>query len=114
MNNVKFNSLSISERRQNEIRDARISLVKESRSRDEQIQNEIRKKYSLSEEVAILRKEVSELKTVLTELLQIEALDSENSTEFDTYNKYVEECKAKIKTETTEEGEVYEQRFEND
>ena len=106
--------MSISERRQNEIRDARISLVKESRSRDEQIQNEIRKKYSLSEEVAILRKEVSELKTALTELLQIETLDSENSTEFDTYNKYVEECKAKIKAETTEEGEVYEQRFGND
>lgn len=114
MNNVKFNSLPISERRQNEIRDARISLIKESRSRDEQIQNEIRKKYSLSEEIAILRKAVSELKTVLTELLQIEALDSENSTEFDTYNKYVEKCKAKIKTETTEEGEVYEQRFKND
>ena len=43
MNNVKFNSLPISERRQNEIRDARISLIKESRSRDEQIQNEIKK-----------------------------------------------------------------------
>ncbi len=106
--------MSISERRQNEIRDARISLVKESRSRDEQIQNEIRKKHSLSEEVAILRKEVSELKTALIELLQIETLDSENSTEFDTYNKYVEECKAKIKAETTEEGEVYEQHFGND
>lgn len=100
--------MPISERRQNEIRDARISLVKESRSRDEAIQNEIRKKYSLSEEIAILRKEVSELKTALIELLQIETLDSENSTEFDTYNKYVEGCKAKIKAETTEEGEVHE------
>ena len=108
MNNVKFNSLPISERRQNEIRDARISLVKEARSRDEQIQNEIRKKYSLSEEVAILRKEVSELKAALIELVQIEALASENSTEFDTYNKYVEECKAKIKAETTGEGQAYE------
>ena len=100
--------MPISERRQNEIRDARISLVKESRSRDEQIQNEIRKKYSLSEEIAILRKEVSELKTALMELLQMETLDSENATEFDTYNKYVEECKSKIKAETTGEGEVYE------
>lgn len=106
--------MSISERRQNEIRDARISLVKESRSRDEQIQNEIRKKYSLSEEIAILRKEVSELKTALIELLQMETLDSENSVEFDTYNKYVEECKDKIKAETTGEGEMYEQRFKND
>lgn len=108
MNNVKFNSLPISERRQNEIRDARISLVKESKSRDEQIQNEIRKKYSLSEEIAILRKAVSELKTVLTELLQMEALDSENSTEFDVYNEYVEECKSKIKAEMVEEGGVHE------
>lgn len=97
--------MPISERRRNEIRDARIKLIKESRSRDEAIQNEIRKKYSLSEEIAILRKEVSELKVALIELLQMETLNSENSTEFDEYNKYVEECKSKIKTE---EGGVYE------
>lgn len=107
--NVKYNSLPICEQRRNAVRDARISLVKEHKSRDEAIQNEIRKEYSLSEEVAILRKEVKELKEALTELLQIETL-TDNATEFDVYNDYVEGCKAKIK----EEEGLDEQCIEND
>ena len=93
--------MPLCERRRNEVRDARISLVKEHKSRDEAIQNEIRKKYSLSEEIALLRKEVKKLKESLSELLQIETL-TDNAMEFDDYNAYVEECKIKIK----EEGEL--------
>lgn len=71
-------------------------MVEEHKSRDEQIQNKIREKYSMSEEIAILRKETKELKEVIKELLQIETL-SENATEFDAYNEYVEECKKAVK-----------------
>lgn len=88
--------MPICEQRKNEVRDAKISLVEEHKSRDEQIQNKIREKYSMSEEIAILRKETKELKEALKEALQVETL-SENTTEFDTYNEYVEECKKAVK-----------------
>lgn len=88
--------MPLCEQRKNEIRDAKISLVEEHKSRDEQIQNKIREKYSMSEEIAILRKETKELKEVIKELLQIEKM-SENATEFDAYNEYVEECKKAVK-----------------
>ena len=103
MNRVKYNSLPISEKRLNDVRDAKISLVQEHESRDEEIQNKIRERYSLSQEVAILRKQVQELTKAMMEMLQIETMDSENSTEFEEYNAYVEECKVKVKEGFEEE-----------
>lgn len=97
MSNLKVYALPILERRKNEVRDAKISLVAEHASRDEQIQNEIRKKYSLSEEIALLRKEVNELRSVMAEL-QLEPL-SEESKEFANYYQYIEKCKSRIKEE---------------
>lgn len=80
-----------------------MSLVEEHSSFDEAVQNEIRKEYSLSQEVAILRKEVCELKAAILELLQIEKMDTENSTEFDEYHSYVENCKKSVKETYTDE-----------
>lgn len=39
----------------------------------------------------------------MMEMLQIETMDSENSTEFEEYNAYVEECKMKVKEGFEEE-----------
>lgn len=97
MNNLKLYALPILERRKTEIRDAKISLVAEHAPRDEQIQNEIRKKYSLSEEIALLRKEVNELRSAMAEL-QLQPL-SEKAKKFADYYQYVENCKSKIKEE---------------
>lgn len=98
MNNLKLYALPILERRKNEVRDAKISLVAEHAPRDESIQNEIRKRYSLSEEIALLRKEVNELRNAMAELLQLEPL-SEKEKEFTDYHRYVEKCKSSIKEE---------------
>ena len=103
MSNVRFSSLPIAEQRKLEIQAAKISLVAEHNSLDEAIQNEIRKEYSLSQEVSLLRKEVSELKEAVLELLQIEKMDTCNSAEFDEYNDYVESCKETVKENYVEE-----------
>lgn len=101
---MKFNSSPISEKRQSSVRDAKVDLVDEHSSRDEQIQRLIRENYSLSEEISLLRKEVNELKTAFIELLQIETFDSEESSEFDKYNAFIEECKKKVPEEEYEKG----------
>lgn len=103
MSSVKYSSLPIAEQRKLEIQAAKVSLVEEHSSLDESIQNEIRKQYSLSQEVSLLRKEVFELKAAIKELLQIETIGTENSTEFDEYNKYVEDCKKTAKESFNEE-----------
>lgn len=89
--------MPISEQRKLEIQAAKVSLVEEHGAFDEAVQNEIRKEYSLSQEVSILRKEVGELKSAILELLQIEKMDSDNSAEFDEYHAYVEDCKKSVK-----------------
>lgn len=67
-------------------------------TRDEKIQLYIRERYSLSNEIAILRKEVSDLKNVIKNNIRFESLS-----EFDTYNNYVEECKNKVSEDLSEE-----------
>ena len=93
MNSVRLNSSPISERRKNDVRDAKISLIAEHRSRDEQIQAEIRKQYSLSEEISLLRKEIDVLHNAIVQLLQIDSLGTDISEEFAAYSQYVEHCK---------------------
>lgn len=98
---VRFNSSNLYEKRKREVNEAKLSLVEEHKARDEAIQTEIRKKYSLSQEVAILRKQVMELTTTLKEMLDEAETFEEDATvtEFETYNRYIEECKQKIKEE---------------
>lgn len=103
MSNVRYSSLPISEQRKLEIQAAKVSLVEEHNPLDEAIQNEIRKEYSLSQEVSLLRKEVFELKAAIKELLQVEKMSGENSEEFDEYNNYVESCKETVKENYVEE-----------
>lgn len=101
---MKFNSFPLLEKRKSDVREAKAALTDEHSSRDEQIQCLIRENYSLSEEIALLRKEVNELKTAFIELLQIEIFDSEESSEFDEYNAFIEECKKKVPEEEYEKG----------
>lgn len=98
---VRFNSSNLYEKRKREVNEAKLSLVEEHEARDEAIQTEIRKEYSLSQEVAILRKQVMELTTTLKEMLdEAETFEKDATvTEFETYNRYIEECKQKIKEE---------------
>lgn len=98
---VRFNSSNLYEKRKREVNEAKLSLVEEHEARDEAIQIEIRKEYSLSQEVAILRKQVMELTTTLKEMLdEAETFEKDATvTEFETYNRYIEECKQKIKEE---------------
>lgn len=98
---VRFNSSNLYEKRKREVNEAKLSLVEEHEARDEAIQTEIRKEYSLSQEVAILRKQVMELTSTLKELLDEAETFEEDAivTEFETYNRYIEECKQKIKEE---------------
>ena len=98
---VRFNSSNLYEKRKREVNEAKLSLVEEHEARDEAIQTEIRKEYSLSQEVAILRKQVMELTATLKELLEEAETFEEDATvaEFETYNRYIEECKQKIKEE---------------
>lgn len=103
MSNVRFSSLPIAEQRKLEIQAAKLSLVEEHNSLDEAIQNKIREQYSLSQEVSLLRKEVFELKAAIKEMTGIDAISSNNSKEFDEYNKYVEDCKAEVKENYVEE-----------
>lgn len=91
---MRLSSLSILERRKNDVRDAKISLIAEHKSRDALIQDEIRQKYSLSEEIAMLRKEIDVLRDAIMQLLQIDTLESDVSDEFTTYSQYVEHCKS--------------------
>ena len=94
MNSVRLSSLPILERRKNDVRDAKISLIAEHKSRDALIQDEIRQKYSLSEEIAMLRKEIDVLRDAIMQLLQIDTLGSDVSDEFTAYSQYVEQCKS--------------------
>lgn len=94
MNSVQLSSLPILERRKNDVRDAKISLIAEHKSRDALIQDEIRQKYSLSEEIAMLRKEIDVLRDAIMQLLQIDTLGSDVSDEFTAYSQYVEHCKS--------------------
>lgn len=103
MSIVRYNSLPIAEQRKREVQDAKLSLVEEHTSIDEAIQTEIRKKYSLSQEVSLLRKEVFELKSALAALMDTEPMSTENSTEFNAYNEYVEKCKKTVKESFNEE-----------
>lgn len=98
---VRFNSSNLCEKRKREVNEAKLSLVEEHEARDEAIQIEIRKNYSLSQEVAILRKQVMELTATLKEMLyEAETFEEDATvTEFETYNRYIEECKQKIKEE---------------
>lgn len=98
---VRFNSSNLYEKRKREVNEAKLSLVEEHKARDEAIQTEIRKEYSLSQEVAILRKQVMELTTTLKEMLDEAETFEEDATvtEFETYNRYIEECKQKVKEE---------------
>ena len=103
MSNVRYSSLPVSEQRKLEIQDAKIHLVAEHNSLDEAIQNKIREQYSLSQEVSLLRKEVFELKAAIKEMAWIDAISTDNSEEFDEYNKYVEDCKTEVKENYVEE-----------
>lgn len=98
---VRFNTSNLYEKRKREVNEAKLSLVEEHEARDEAIQIEIRKNYSLSQEVAILRKQVMELTATLKEMLDEAETFEEDATvtEFETYNRYIEECKQKIKEE---------------
>lgn len=98
---VRFNSSNLYEKRKREVNEAKLSLVEEHEARDEAIQTEIRKEYSLSQEVGILRKQVMELTATLKEMLDEAETFEEDATvtEFETYNRYIEECKQKIKEE---------------
>lgn len=99
---VRFNSSNLYEKRKREVNEAKLSLVEEHEARDEAIQTEIRKEYSLSQEVAILRKQVMELTATLKEMLDEAETFEEDATvtEFETYNRYIEECKEKVKKES--------------
>lgn len=96
--NVRFNTSNLYEKRKREVNEAKLSLVEEHEVRDEAIQMEIRKNYSLSQEVAILRKQVNELTSTLKAMLdEAEVFDDEAVvTEFEEYNKYIENCKKKV------------------
>ncbi len=98
---VRFNSSNLYEKRKREVNEAKLSLVEEHEARDEAIQTEIRKEYSLSQEVAILRKQVMELTTTIKEMLDEAETFEEDATvtEFESYNRYIEECKQKVKEE---------------
>ena len=98
---VRFNSSNLYEKRKREVNEAKLSLVEEHEARDEAIQTEIRKEYSLSQEVAILRKQVMELTTTIKEMLDEAETFEEDATvtEFESYNRYIEECKLKVKEE---------------
>ena len=97
MSTVRYNSLPIAEQRKAEVQAAKLSLVEEHTPIDEAIQTEIRKEYSLSQEISLLRKEVFGLKSALAALMDTEPMSTENSTEFNAYNEYVEKCKKTVK-----------------
>lgn len=94
---VKYNSFPLYEKRQNETRDAKLSLVEEHASRDQAIQNEIRKDYSLSQELSILRKEIFYLHNLINDTNAA----TKESNEFLQYYDTVEACKEKVKEQDT-------------
>lgn len=97
---------SIKNYREDQTRDAKISLVEEHSSNDEQIQQLIREKYSLSQELSLLRKEVATLTDMLKQLMEVDLLDSDSEndvkTDFNEYTEYVEQCIAEVEESPTE------------